>query len=143
MLKRNKKAALKWKQKAQTVALPAQKTGSKVPKKASSRQLINQSNNRLSVKKGSSSSKSGSRNVSTHSYKGTRNSPTPKKSFKKNNLSTDEDDSLDSFHIDCSNDFHEDLINMVKHIRKTISDLKKMKITGGGYSTKQVMQPTR
>jgi len=32
---------------------------------------------------------------------------------------------------------------MVKHIRKTISDLKKMKITGGGYSTKQVMQPTR
>lgn len=46
----------------------------------------------------------------------------------------------DSSHcMDIQSDLHEDLVNMVKYIRKNTSDLKKLKISGGGYSTKQVM----
>ena len=102
------------------------------------------------MKKGSNSSKSQSRNVSNLSGRrgntsSIRNSPDPKKSAKKqNNLSEDEEESIESSHHgEYSSDLHDDLISMVRHMRKTVSDLKKIKMSAGGYSTKQVMQPSR
>ena len=95
----------------------------------------------MQIKKASDSSRSGSRNISTLSKGSLKKMKVAKTEVAP---STDEEESLNScVHGSVlSNEFHDDLLNVVRHMRKTISGLKKLKMGSGGYSTKQVLGAT-